>query len=67
MSNILIVSGGEVNIKLLKDVVRADDLAYQGFDQIIAVDKGLEALDKIGIMPNHIIGDFDSCRGRPPG
>lgn len=30
------------------------------YDIIIAVDKGLEALNKIKVKPNYIVGDFDS-------
>lgn len=51
----LIVTGGNVNIKFLKEYLEENK-----FNAIIAVDKGLEALDKIEINPNYIIGDFDS-------
>lgn len=53
--NTLIVTGGNVNIKFLKEYLEENK-----FNAIIAVDKGLEALDKIEIIPNYIIGDFDS-------
>lgn len=34
------------------------------YDIIIAVDKGLESLNKIRIKPTYIIGDFDSIKKR---
>ncbi len=49
----LIVSGGEINIENLKKYI-------QEHQNIIAVDKGLEALYKLKIVPNHVVGDFDS-------
>lgn len=51
----LIVSGGELNINFLKTFIKNNNI-----NNIIAVDKGLEALDKNEILPNYIVGDFDS-------
>lgn len=51
----LIISGGELNPIFLKTF-----LGNNNINNIIAVDKGLEVLDKIKILPNYIIGDFDS-------
>ncbi len=51
MIKTLIVTGGNVETFICKD--------YR-FDYIIASDKGLEILDKYNILPNYIIGDFDS-------
>lgn len=51
----LIVTGGNVNTEFLKKILEENK-----FETIIAVDKGLEALNKINVMPNYIIGDFDS-------
>ena len=53
MIKTLIVSGGNIEDNIL------DNIKY-GFDYIIASDKGLEILDKYNIIPNYIIGDFDS-------
>jgi thiamine pyrophosphokinase len=53
----LIVSGGNANKEFVKQFV-------DRFDNIIAVDKGLEILDKLNILPTHIIGDFDSVDKR---
>lgn len=51
----LIISGGELTSNFLKTVIENKNI-----NNIIAVDKGLEILDKINIVPNYIIGDFDS-------
>lgn len=53
MIKTLIVSGGNVEDNILN---KFED----GFDYIIASDRGLEELDKYNIIPNYIIGDFDS-------
>ncbi len=52
----LIVSGGTVEEKVMKDVLDA-----YSFDYIIAADKGIEACHRADITPNLIIGDFDSA------
>jgi thiamine pyrophosphokinase len=54
MKDILIVTGGTVGEKLLAET-------YTGNEYIIGVDKGLEILDKTGINPDLVIGDFDSA------
>lgn len=55
----LIVSGGNVEEEFLNEIY-----SNYKFDNIIASDKGLEMLDKQGITPNYIIGDFDSIDKR---
>lgn len=50
----LIVSGGNVDILFLEDILK------EKHDCIIAVDKGIEALHELNIKPNYIVGDFDS-------
>lgn len=53
--NCLIVTGGNIDLDLLNNYYNSNkDLL------IIAVDKGLEALYKLNIMPHHIVGDLDS-------
>ena len=51
--NTVIVSGGEIHLDLLKNVYETKKPQI-----IIAVDKGLEALHTLHIMPNHIVGDL---------
>ena len=51
----LIIAGGEIHINILKE-----HCINQSEQNMIAVDKGLEALYKLDIIPNHVVGDFDS-------
>ena len=53
--NTLIVTGGNINLNFFNNL-----LNNEKFDITIASDKGLETLDKLNIVPNYIIGDFDS-------
>lgn len=53
--NTLIVAGGEINLAFLENYY-----LNKKPDIIIAVDKGLDALNKLNILPNHIVGDLDS-------
>lgn len=55
MIKTLIISGGDVTKQILEKTLKNNE-----FNNIIAVDKGLEILDKCKIQPNYIIGDFDS-------
>lgn len=57
MKDVLIVTGGKVNISFCKEVLSKGDYTFQ---QVIGVDKGLESIDGLGIMPNLILGDYDS-------
>ena len=51
MIKTLIITGGNVEELICKT---------NQFDYIIASDRGLEVLDKYKILPDYIIGDFDS-------
>ena len=51
----LIISGGDIKKETLNNTLK-----HINFNNIIAVDKGLEILDECKIMPSYIIGDFDS-------
>lgn len=51
----LIISGGELNSNFLKNFIKNNNI-----NNVIAVDSGLELLDKNEISLNYIIGDFDS-------
>ena len=53
--NTLIITGGNIDIKFLKEHVEKTN-----YDNIIAVDKGLEAVYNLSLSPNHIVGDLDS-------
>lgn len=53
----LIISGGDLDLEFLKTFIKNKKIDY-----IIAVDAGLEKLDSIKLLPNYIIGDFDSIK-----
>lgn len=55
--NTLIVSGGEITADFLVTILRKHN-----FDDIIAVDHGMEAFLTIDDYPNLIVGDFDSAK-----
>lgn len=55
MVKTLIVSGGDVEEEIFNKIYGSNKFEY-----IIASDGGLEILDKYNVMPNYIIGDFDS-------
>ena len=56
MIDIIIVAGGEIDDNLLECEIKNANMPY-----IIGVDKGIEALDRIGSVPDIVIGDFDSA------
>ena len=55
MKSAIIISGGSLNTAWLKEWLNTNK-----YNLIIAVDKGLEALDLLNIEADYIIGDFDS-------
>lgn len=56
---IVIVSGGELDRDHVLSVLKEDESCY-----VIGVDKGMEFLHDNQIMPNYIVGDFDSVNQR---
>ena len=52
---VIVILGGSVDPSFVKEVL--DDA---GKPFIIAADKGLEVLYKLSVMPDIILGDFDS-------
>lgn len=50
----VIVAGGQLDEPLLQRMIQTADV-------VIAADRGLEALQRLGIRPHYIIGDFDSA------
>ena len=51
----LLVAGGELDIYFAKEYVEREN-----FDTIIGVDGGLDAIKKMGIKADFVMGDFDS-------
>ncbi len=56
MKRAYLVLGGLVNENLAKKVLKDKEKS----SIVVSVDAGLEVLDKLGILPNVIIGDFDT-------
>ena len=55
MKHILIITGGHLNIEFAKEYVKT--LSY---DKVFVVDKGLEYADALNLIPDYIVGDFDT-------
>lgn len=54
-NKILIVTGGSIDDSLLNKSIKTG-----GYSYVFGVDKGLEALCRLGIKPDMAVGDFDS-------
>lgn len=54
----LVVTGGSIRLDFAKKY-----LEHQHFDKVIAVDLGLQSVGALGLVPDLIIGDFDSVDG----
>ena len=54
-NNILIIIGGHINEEFLKK-----QIAKKVYSVIIVADCGLVSADRLGVIPDHIVGDFDS-------
>lgn len=55
-NKILIATGGLIDLEFLSSLALKEQ-----YSLIIAADKGLLALDRLGILPDLILGDFDSA------
>lgn len=55
MKHILIITGGYLNLEFARQYCKTLSV-----DKVFAVDRGLEYACHLGIMPDYIIGDFDT-------
>lgn len=55
MSSCLIVSGGTLELDFARPYVQREH-----FDKVIAVDGGLAYMEPLGLIPDYIVGDFDT-------
>ena len=56
MKRCLIITGGPIDLGFARSY-----LSGEGFDRVIAVDRRLNAAWALGIVPDVIVGDFDSA------
>ena len=54
---IVIISGGELEEEFVLSILEKEENLY-----VIGVDKGMEFLYSHQILPNYIVGDFDSVK-----
>lgn len=52
----LIVTGGKLDLAFARSFLDKHD-----FDKVIAVDAGLAAVDALGLVPDYVVGDFDTA------
>lgn len=57
MKKCLVVSGGKLDLAFARSF-----LQEECFDRVIAVDAGLEAADALGLVPDYVVGDFDTVK-----
>lgn len=57
MRTCLIVTGGKLDLAFAQSF-----LEKESFDKVIAVDAGLEAAEALGLVPDYIVGDFDTVK-----
>lgn len=55
MNHILIITGGLLDFDFAKEYIKT-----LSFDKVFAVDKGLEYVERLGLLPDYIVGDFDT-------
>ena len=53
--NAIIVTGGDIDLSLLENYI-----AENKEDVIISVDAAITKLEKINVIPNIMVGDFDT-------
>lgn len=55
MKTCLIVTGGKLDLAFAQSFLKE-----YSFDRVIAVDAGLESVERLGLVPDYIVGDFDT-------
>ncbi|MCI8660456.1 MAG: thiamine diphosphokinase [Lachnospiraceae bacterium] len=57
MKKCLIVTGGELDLAFARSFLKKE-----AFDKVIAVDGGLEMAEALKLIPDYVVGDFDTVR-----
>lgn len=55
MRTCLIVTGGRLDLAFARSFLKTEKI-----DKVIAVDAGLESAEALGLVPDYIVGDFDT-------
>lgn len=55
MKCVLIVTGGYIDYEWGKEYINNNEIVFT-----IAADKGLEAVEELGVIPDYVLGDYDS-------
>lgn len=55
MKTCLVMTGGKLDLAFARSFLEKNPV-----DKVIAVDGGLEAAEALGLMPDYIVGDFDT-------
>lgn len=56
----VILAGGDLDLSFAKEII--GDLSARGGVYLAAADAGLEACEKLGVLPDLLLGDFDTVR-----
>lgn len=59
MKRCLIVTGGKLDLAFARSFLKKET-----FDKVIAVDRGLEAVKALEMIPDYIVGDFDTVQNQ---
>lgn len=57
MKKCLIVTGGELDLAFARSFLKRE-----AFDKVIAVDGGLETAEALALVPDYVVGDFDTVK-----
>lgn len=57
MKKCLIVTGGELDLAFARSFLKRE-----AFDKVIAVDGGLETAEALKLVPDYVVGDFDTVK-----
>lgn len=62
MRRCLVLSGGPVDQSFARAYLEREKEHGQGFQKVIAVDAGMETAQALNLIPDMIVGDFDTVR-----
>lgn len=57
MRKCLVITGGRLDLAFARSFLKKEK-----FDKVIAVDGGLESAKELGLIPDYVVGDFDTVK-----